>query len=345
LWTVRPGESESFISSFTATPVILSQVQTYNNPHWVKTRQHNASSTGFSVALEEDEVQSPPHGVERIGWFAIETNTNKETWSGHKYEASEKPNSVTGSWYTQNFASNHFTSAPGILAAVRTVDGADPCYPRYQSLNTASVQFMAEEDTTADSETGHTSEIVSYLAIQDEGLLTGTMAEPVVTKYYYFGGQRIAMRECVDSTCGDPIYLHSDHLGSASQATDDDGELISDMRYYPYGATRSGTVGTDYQIKKRYSTKNAVFANDVLCRQKLPNNGRLPIVDYQARYYDSHSLSALAEFLTHGFEGDAACSQQDEQMVKQIGGLLHQPLVALPLTRQDNLHSFLTHFF
>jgi RHS repeat-associated protein len=90
-------------------------------------------------------------------------------------------------------------------------------------------------------------------------------------KYYYAGSQRVAMRECVDSTCGDPMYLHSDHLGNASLATDDDGELISDIRYYPYGSTRSGTVGTDY----RYTGQRAE-----------PIAGG--IYDYRARYYDPY---------------------------------------------------------
>jgi hypothetical protein len=51
--------------------------------------------------------------------------------------------------------------------------------------------------------------------------------------------------------------------------------------YDPYGATRSGTVGTDYLNRKVYSKEDAVWA-----KPKLPNNGRMPIVDYRARYYD-----------------------------------------------------------
>jgi hypothetical protein len=47
---------------------------------------------------------------------------------------------------------------------------------------------MVEEDSTWDSETGHTTEAVDYLAIQGDGTLTAdAYAESgeVVTTYYY----------------------------------------------------------------------------------------------------------------------------------------------------------------
>ncbi|MBI4790951.1 MAG: hypothetical protein HY782_28305, partial [Chloroflexi bacterium] len=61
-----------------------------------------------------------------------------------------------------------------------------------------------------------------------------------VTKYYYFGGQRVAMRTSAGVT-----YLHSDHLGSTSVTS---GASASTQTYYPYGAVRSttGTLPTDY---------------------------------------------------------------------------------------------------
>ncbi|MBC7250374.1 MAG: hypothetical protein H5T62_08810, partial [Anaerolineae bacterium] len=50
-----------------------------------------------------------------------------------------------------------------------------------------------------------------------------------VTKYYTFGGQRIAMRQ------GDVVYyIHADHLGSVSVVSDGSGALLAAQRYYPY---------------------------------------------------------------------------------------------------------------
>ena len=56
------------------------------------------------------------------------------------------------------------------------------------------------------------------------------------------GGQLIVLRQD-----GVLTYLHGDHLGSAFLATDAQGGVVSEMRYYPYGETRGGTLLTDYR--------------------------------------------------------------------------------------------------
>ncbi len=76
-----------------------------------------------------------------------------------------------------------------------------------------------------------------------------------VTKYYYFGSQRVA--EALPALIQAPpylvdnlYYLHADHLGSTLVATDASGALAgSAARYDAYGNDRYGTVGqlpTDY---------------------------------------------------------------------------------------------------
>jgi RHS repeat-associated protein len=66
------------------------------------------------------------------------------------------------------------------------------------------------------------------------------------TKHYYANGQRVAMRQ------GDVVYyLHSDHLGSTSVLSDENGQQVTDSRvaYLPYGGLRLGdasTLPTDY---------------------------------------------------------------------------------------------------
>jgi YD repeat-containing protein len=66
----------------------------------------------------------------------------------------------------------------------------------------------------------------------------------VVTKYYYAGGQRIALRQN-----GTLYYLLSDHLGSTTLVTDASGNIVSELRYKPWGETRynSGSTPTRYQ--------------------------------------------------------------------------------------------------
>jgi len=53
-------------------------------------------------------------------------------------------------------------------------------------------------------------------------------------------GQRIALRTTAGVT-----YIHGDHLGSTSVTS---GAQTGDIKYFPYGATRSGAVGTAYKF-------------------------------------------------------------------------------------------------
>ena len=99
--------------------------------------------------------------------------------------------------------------------------------------------------------------------------VTGT--ERVTKTYYHAGGQRIAMREN-----GEVTYLHGDHLGSASLATDASGALLNEMRYTPYGVTRSGDMPTD----RRYTDQRW--------------ESGLGLYDYGARFYSA----ALGRFVS-----------------------------------------------
>ena len=96
------------------------------------------------------------------------------------------------------------------------------------------------------------------------------------TKYYFFGSQRVAMRVCTgangsrgtNGATSTLSYLHGDHLGSASLSTDASGGKTAEMRYYPYGETRSGSMTTDRQYTGQ--------------RREIG----LGLYDYNARYYD-----------------------------------------------------------
>jgi len=67
-----------------------------------------------------------------------------------------------------------------------------------------------------------------------------------VTKYYAFGGQRIAMRRD-----GGLFFLAADHLGTVSMVLDAAGSKVDESRHYPYGTERwalDGTFPTDYRF-------------------------------------------------------------------------------------------------
>ncbi len=76
------------------------------------------------------------------------------------------------------------------------------------------------------------------------------VTDGVVTKYYYAGAQRIAMRKGSDL-----FYLIGDHLGSTSLTTNATGTVVSELRYTAWGEVRyaSGTTPTDYTYTGQFS--------------------------------------------------------------------------------------------
>jgi RHS repeat-associated protein len=80
-----------------------------------------------------------------------------------------------------------------------------------------------------------------------------------------FGGQTIAMREGISTVS----YLHSDHLGSASAATNSSGVLTSWQRFDPWGKVRASA--------------NTMPTKQNFTGQYLDDTG---LLYYNARYYD-----------------------------------------------------------
>jgi RHS repeat-associated protein len=72
----------------------------------------------------------------------------------------------------------------------------------------------------------------------------------VVTKYYYAGSQRIAMREN-----GVLSFILSDHLGSTSLVINASGVVISDIKYKTWGETRyeNASNPTNYTYTGQYT--------------------------------------------------------------------------------------------
>ncbi len=110
------------------------------------------------------------------------------------------------------------------------------------------------------------SETILFIGAHYEVTNPGSLQ--TVTKYYFAGTSRIAMR-----TSGTLTYLLTDHLNSTSITTNSSGGLVSELRYKPWGETRysSGTTSTKYQYTGQYS-----YASD------------FGLLFYNARFYDSY---------------------------------------------------------
>jgi hypothetical protein len=159
----------NFSTSFGTTPTVFSQVQTFNGSDFVRTRQQNPSPTGVQVGMEEEELlNSGYHTTETLGWLAMSSGSG--TWDGNAYQVG-----TTGDSYTDNFSNlslSGFSQTPKFLGNIASYDGVDSSGLRYQNLTSTGVSLKIEEDQSLDSELTHTTESLSYFALEGSGLLT-----------------------------------------------------------------------------------------------------------------------------------------------------------------------------
>ena len=110
----------------------------------------------------------------------------------------------------------------------------------------------------------YTFTLVATDKVSNNDTITATATPNGITKYYYSGTSRVAMRS------GDAVfYLHGDHLGSTSLTTDESGALVSETRYDPYGEERfeTGSATTDFTFTGQRAERG------------------FGLYDYNARYY------------------------------------------------------------
>jgi RHS repeat-associated protein len=84
-----------------------------------------------------------------------------------------------------------------------------------------------------------TSTTVYFGNMEKETDYTQSPAKQTITKYYFAGGKRIALRKVQTGQPDELIYLHKDHLSSSTLFTDGSGNKKDALlTYYPYGTTR-----------------------------------------------------------------------------------------------------------
>ncbi len=61
----------NYVEGFTDTPVVLSQVQTYNEDQAIVTRQRYVDRAGFEISCQEEEDNDGSHTAESVGYVVI----------------------------------------------------------------------------------------------------------------------------------------------------------------------------------------------------------------------------------------------------------------------------------
>jgi peptidoglycan/xylan/chitin deacetylase (PgdA/CDA1 family) len=147
----------SFEEAFDATPVVLTQSQTCDDPEPVVTRLRDVSAAGMEVCLQEEEAAGD-HAEETVGFVAFEPGTG--AIGRDRFETGRTEDAVVDEWYRIDFQRTY--TDPRFVASIQTYDGPNTAGVRYRNLSGDGVEVQIEEEQSADAETGHISERVGY---------------------------------------------------------------------------------------------------------------------------------------------------------------------------------------
>ncbi len=200
---------------FPVGAVILTQVQSRNDPAAVITRQQVATG-GFRVKVQEEERADGTHSLEDIGYIVILPG---EGPFGKFQALSKKTTPVV----SHNFRTiNYSFAAPTFgdsyfLAGMQTYAGKDTAGLRYKRLTNNGVQVRVEEEKSADTETNHPNESVGYLLLRqvdfDENKITA------------FDGE-------VDALFGNSVAISGDTVVVGADQDDDNGDRSGSAYLY-----------------------------------------------------------------------------------------------------------------
>ena len=165
------SRSVSFTAGFSATPVVLASVVTEADPVAVNARAWSISTSGFKLALQQEENQGSP-GTETVAYIAIEPGVVDDTTNGFLLKAGISTgigNDGTGGSDKKTVSystGTAFAGAPVFLAGIQTMNDADTAVLRTSSVGATSAKIILEEEKSCGSEVAHSNEDIGYIALQ-----------------------------------------------------------------------------------------------------------------------------------------------------------------------------------
>jgi Ca2+-binding RTX toxin-like protein len=157
----------TFGSAFSSTPIVVSQVMSYNDTDAANNRNRNVTTTGFQTRLQEEKAGDDVHGTETMGWIAIEQSGSPA--SG--FYVSETAQVVTHNNTNISFPTS-FSNTPVFVHDMQTFSGGDPSYSAANNITTSGATVYVQEEASNGSNNNHPAqERIGYFAL-NEGLLT-----------------------------------------------------------------------------------------------------------------------------------------------------------------------------
>jgi len=184
-----------FHEEFATDPIILTQMQTYNNGKLARTRVKQASTDKktFKIGVETKDGTTG-NKQELCGWMAIEKSEG--IIGGLRYIAKvedaldhEKPTAKSSDEdASQPFPDDYFLSAPGVFASIMTTH--DSASAHVIDVTTAAGHTMLRIENDDFTDSSHGSEEVAVFALQSESFQAAVMngwLERKVTFAYHAG--------------------------------------------------------------------------------------------------------------------------------------------------------------
>jgi hypothetical protein len=103
-----------------------------------------------------------------------------------------------------------------------------------------------------------------------------------VSKYYFAGTTKIAMRKYIVPQSNTLTYLLGDHLGSTSLAVDASTNAVTETRYKPFGEVRYTTPNKTLPTRFTFTAQYSYVSDEAT---DLGDAG-FGLMYYNARFYD-----------------------------------------------------------
>ena len=157
---VTVGFSDEASSPNGKSPIVFSQVSTFNGPDAVTTRVHSVDVDGFTVRMQEEEASNGRHVTEEIDWIAINRAPDSELFTTGSKGASFK-------W--QETGLDEVDDV--FLADMQTMRNEETATVRYKTTGNGERTYVrVHEDQSLDGEQNHiNNERIGFLTADTGG--------------------------------------------------------------------------------------------------------------------------------------------------------------------------------
>lgn len=161
--------TQALTSGMPNAPAVFSQVVTTNDAQAVQSRVSGVSTSGFSIELDESEIDTSAHAAETVHWIAMTQGSSNLFSSRMRFQAGNGTNHDS-SFRTRTFSRMH--ADPYLFASMQTKVDEDPATLRWRYLFADRVDLVAQEDAhpaqygEGTVNNTHSSETVAFLVVQ-----------------------------------------------------------------------------------------------------------------------------------------------------------------------------------